>query len=153
MRRLSVVSVAVVTLSVPASIAVIGFAGTASATSSVACAKTNGKESGSVTITQCTPSAGKEYKKATVPALDLAEGGTITWNGGATTTIGDPNSSGGTSQGACKKKNMEYFFTGTVTAASTTGAGIPVVGDAVSASACLSSKGKISLAPGTVLEL
>jgi hypothetical protein len=153
MRRLSVVSVAVVTLLIPASLAVIGLAGTASAASSVACSKTTGKESGSVTITDCTPSAGKSYKKATVPALDLAEGGTITWNGGATTTIGDPDSSGGTGQGTCKKKNLEYFFSGVVTAASTSGAGIPAVGDAVSASACLSSSGKISLAPGTVLEL
>jgi len=59
----------------------------------------------------------------------------------------------GSTQGSCKKGNDEYTFKGTITAASTTGTGIPAKGDPVSASACVSSAGKITLVPHTVMDL
>jgi hypothetical protein len=52
---------------------------------------------------------------------------------------------------ACGKKGTEYAFSGTVTAASTSGTGIPAVGDSTSALACLSSKGNVALPKGTTL--
>jgi hypothetical protein len=153
MRRFRVVTAAAVALLIPASVVTVAISGTASAASGVTCSKIVGTTSGTVTIEKCTPSAGKEYKKASAPATDLATGGTITWNGKATTTIGDATVGGGSSQGSCKKGSDEYTFKGTITAASTTGTGIPAKGDAVSAEACVSSSGKISLVPGTVMDL
>jgi hypothetical protein len=160
MRRLLTVVAVAAAMSIPASAAVVGFAGTAGAAgSSVQCTSLKGTISGTVTIAKCTPAnpnkkVAKLYKKATGTSASLATGGNITWNGGATTTIGDATVGGGSSQGPCKKGNTEYTFSGTVTAASTSGTGIPAVGDAINASACVSSKtGKIALAPGTVMNL
>jgi hypothetical protein len=160
MRRLLTVAAVAVAMSIPASAAVVGFAGTAGAAgSSVQCASLKGTITGTVTIGKCTPvnpnkKIAKLYKTATGESTSLAEGGNITWNGHATTTIGDASVSGGSSQGPCKKGYTEYNFAGTVTAASTSGTGIPAVGDAVNASACVSSKtGKIAIAPGTVMNL
>jgi hypothetical protein len=138
---------------------VVGFAGTAGATaaSSVQCTSLKGTITGTVTIAKCTPvnpdkKTGKAYKKASGASASLAAGGNITWNGGATTTIGNA-SAVSDGQGVCKKKTTEFSFTGTVTGASTSGTGIPAVGDVVSASACVASNGKISLAPGSVMNL
>jgi hypothetical protein len=160
MRRLLTVAAVAAAMSIPASVAVVGVAGTAGAAGSgVQCASLKGTITGTVTIAKCTPvnpskTIAKGYKKATGSSGSLATGGNITWNGGATTTIGGTSVGGGTSQGTCKKNNTEYTFSGTVTAASTSGVGIPAVGDAISASACVSSKtGKITLAPGTVMHL
>jgi hypothetical protein len=160
MRRLLTVAAVAAAMSIPASAAVVGFAGTAgAATSSVHCASLKGTISGTVTIAKCTPvnpdkKTAKAYKKATGASASLATGGNITWSGGATTTIGSATVGGGTSQGPCKKGNLEYTFSGTVSAASTSGTGIPAVGDAVNAAACVSSKtGKIAIAPGTTMAL
>jgi hypothetical protein len=141
-------------ISVPAAAATAGFtAGPAFAASSVTCTSLKGTDTGTVTIGKCTPSGGKGYKTASGAAASLASGGNITWsNSHATTTIGDTSVSS-PGQGGCKKKTTEYDFTGTVTAASTSGTGIPKVGDAVSARACVASTGKLSLVKGTVMDL
>jgi hypothetical protein len=154
MRRLFTVAAVVVALSIPASVATVAVAGPAFAGTGITCTGLKGTITTTVTISKCTPSGGKGYKTASAPATDLATGGNITWkSSGATTTIGDASYSGGT-QGSCKKGNDEYMFTGTVTAASTTGTGIPAVGDAVSATACVETKnGKITLLKGTKMDL
>jgi hypothetical protein len=148
-----VVTAAAFALLIPASVVNVTVSGTASAASGVTCSKIVGTTSGTVTIEKCTPSAGKEYKKASAPATDLATGGTITWNGKATTTIGDVDRRWGDDTGFLQEGEDEYTFKGTITAASTTGTGIPAKGDAVSAEACVSSSGKITLVPGTVMDL
>jgi len=160
MRRLLTVAAVAAAMSIPASAAVVGFAGTAGAAgSSVQCTSLKGTITGTVTIAKCTPAnpnkkIAKLYKAATGSSASLATGGNITWSGGATTTIGDTAVGGGSGQGPCKKGSTEYTFSGTVTAASTSGVGIPAVGDAISAAACVASKGgKITLAPGTVMNL
>jgi opacity protein-like surface antigen len=155
MRRLLTAAAVVVALSIPASVATVAVAGPAFAGTGITCTGLKGTITTTVTISKCTPSGGKGYKTASAPATDLATGGNITWkSSGATTTIGDASVGGGTSQGSCKKGNIEYTFTGQVTAASTTGTGIPAVGDPVSATACVETKnGKITLLKGTAMDL
>jgi hypothetical protein len=153
MRRILTVVAIAATITIPASVATLGAAGPAFASSSVSCTSLKGSDSGTVTIGKCTPSGGKGYKTASGTAATLATGGNITWKSSkATTTVGD---AGVTSpgQGGCKKGSTEYDFTGKVTAASTSGVGIPAVGDTVSARACVSSKGALSLVKGTSMEL
>jgi hypothetical protein len=154
MRRLLAMAAIAAAITVPATAATVGLAGgSAFAASSISCTSLKGTDSGTVTIGKCTPSGGKAYKTASGEAASLATGGNITWkSSGATTTIGDTSVSS-PGQGGCKKKTTEYDFTGTVTAASTSGTGIPKVGDTVSARACVASSGKLSLVKGTVMEL
>ena len=154
MRRLVMAASAALALSIPAGAVIVGGAAPAWAGSSVMCTGLKGTITTTVTISKCSPSGGKGYKSASAPSSSLATGGSVTWSkSGATTTIGNVNTTS-PGQGPCKKGSTEYVFTGTVTAASTSGTGIPAVGDAVSGSACVASKGgKISLAPGTTMNL
>ena len=141
------------TISIPASVATLASAGPAFASSSVTCTSLKGSDTGTVTIGKCSPSGGKGYKTASGTAATLATGGNITWkNSKATTTVGDTSTSS-PGQGGCKKGSTEYDFTGKVTAASTSGVGIPAVGDTVSARACVTAKGGLSLVKGTVMDL
>jgi hypothetical protein len=155
MRRLFTVAAAAVALSIPASVAGVGLvsSGSAFAASSITCSSLKGTISGNITIGKCLPSGGKGYKSASALATSLATGGTLTWsNSGATTTVTLATTSPG--QGSCKKGNVEFDATGTVTAASTTGVGIPAVGDSTSARACVETKnGKITLVKGTTFTL
>ena len=152
MRRLLTAAAVAAAIFVPSSVAAIAPAGIASAASGVTCSSLKGTITSTVTIAKCTPSGGKGYKTATAPATSLAGGGNLTWSkSGATTTVGNtkvttvtPNKCG---------KSTEYSFTGTVTAASTSGVGIPAVGDTVSALACVSGSGKITLLKGTTIQL
>jgi hypothetical protein len=144
---------AAVAIPVSAATVVVGGAPNAFASSSIQCTGLKGTDTSTVTISKCTPSGGKGYKTATGTAVDLATGGNLTWSkSGATTTIGD-TSYGEITNTGCSKKDTEYSFTGTVTDASTTGTGIPKVGDSASADACIASSGKITLAKGTVMDL
>jgi hypothetical protein len=149
-RRLLTLAAVAAAISIPVSTATVVVGGSnAFAASSISCASLKGTDTGTVTIGKCTPSGGKGYKDATGSAATLATGGNITWSkSGATTTIGDTNATEVTNTG-CSKKDSEYEFTGSVTGASTSGTGIPKVGDAVQAYACLASSGKVSLAKGT----
>ncbi len=155
MRRILTMVALAATITIPASVAVttLGSAGPAFASSSVTCSKLKGSDSGTVTISKCTPSGGKGYKSASGTAATLATGGNITWKSSkATTTVGDASVTS-PGQGGCKKGSTEYDFTGKVTAASTSGTGIPAVNDTVSARACVTSKGALSLVKGTVMDL
>jgi hypothetical protein len=154
MRRILAVAIIASAISVPATVATLGMAsGQAFASSSVSCTGLKGSATGTITISKCSPSGGKGYKSASGTGAELATGGNITWkSSGATTTIGDAsfNDEG---QGSCKKNDTEYSYTGQVTGASTTGTGIPAVGDTVSGDVCLTSSGKVSLVKGTSLNL
>lgn len=157
-RRLFAAVVTAAALAVPASVAAVGIVpvGTAYA-SGISCTglKLSGTlASGTLTISKCTPSAGKGYKDATASTTVLASGsGNLTWsNSHATTTVSITPTAG--TQGPCKKGYVEYFATGSVTAASTSGVGIPAVGDSVNASVCIDIlKNKLALAPGTSFSL
>jgi hypothetical protein len=137
---------------VPTSVAIVGSAGPAFAASAITCSSLKGTVSSTVTISMCTPFRGKGYKSASAPATSLLGGGNLKWStSGATTTVGNtsvttvtPNKCG---------SSTEYSFTGKVTAASTSGRGIPAVGDRVSGKACVSSAGNITLLKGTTLKL
>jgi hypothetical protein len=160
MRRLFAVAATAAALAIPASMAAIGVvpAGTAGAAgSSIACSSVKLKgtlAAGTLTFGKCTPSGGKGYKtgSASTSALDSSSG-TITWSkSGATTTVSISASSPG--QGVCPKNYVEYDANGHVTAASTTGTGIPAVGDVISGKACIDvAKNKLKLAPGTTFNL
>jgi hypothetical protein len=152
MRRAILLAAALAIPISGASLALVS-GGQASASSSIQCTSLKGNISSTVTIGKCTPTGGKGYKSATGNAAALATGGTITWSkSGATTTIGSGTVTQPTN--LCGKKATEYGFTSTVTAASTTGTGIPAVGDTVSALACVTtSSGAIKLLKGTVMEL
>lgn len=153
MRRLLTVFAIAAAVSVPASVATVGLSAPAFAASGITCTSLKGSDSSTITIGKCSPSGGKGYKTASGTAISLATGGSITWkSSGATTTIGDTSTSS-PGQGGCKKKSTEYDFSGKVTAASTSGTGIPAVGDAVSARACVASNGKLSLVKGTSMAL
>jgi hypothetical protein len=160
MRRLFTIAATAAALAVPASVATAGFvqAGPAGAAgSSIACSSVKLKGSlagGTLEFSKCTPSGGKGYKDATAStaALEVA-GSNLTWSkSGATTTVSITASSPG--QGVCPKNYLEYDANGTVTAASTSGVGIPAVGDVISGTACVDvTKNKLKLASGTTFNL
>ena len=154
MRRLLMVAAAAISMSIPLSVATVGFAGTAgAATSSVTCKGLSGSITTTVKISKCTPSAGPGYKTASAPASSLASGGKLKWSSSkATTTVGDASVTT-VSPNACGAGGTEYSFTGKVTGASTKGTGIPKKGDSVKALACVSATGAITLLPGTTMKL
>jgi hypothetical protein len=152
MRRAILLAAALALPVSGASVALVS-GGQAGAASSIQCTSLKGNISSTVTIGKCTPSGGKGYKKASGNSATLATGGNITWTkSGATTTIGSGTVS--TPTNLCGKKATEYGFTSSVTGASTSGTGIPKVGDTVSALACVNNtSGAIKLLKGTVMEL
>jgi hypothetical protein len=153
MRRFVSAAAAVLALSIPLTAATVGFAGTAGAASKITCTSLKGTITGTVTIGSCTPSGGKGYKTASGSASSLAGGGNITWKSSkATTTIGDTSAKQVTPD-KCATGSSEYSFTGKVTAASTKGVGIPAKKDAVSAKACVSATGNITILKGTTMKL
>jgi hypothetical protein len=154
MRRLLTVAAAAAALSIPLSAATVGLAGTAgaAATSSITCKGLTGTITTTVTVSKCTPFGGKGYRTASAPAASLASGGNLTWsNSKATTTIGK-TSAKVASPNKCTT-GTEYSFSGRVTAVSTHGTGIPKKGDAVRASACVTSSGAVTLLPGSKMKL
>jgi len=152
MRRLILVVAAVASVALPTSIAVVTAAPQAGAAVSLTCAKLKGTTNGPVSAFKCSVSKAdkKLYKKLTAPsAISLATGGTLTWSSsGQTVTIGSPTLSG--ASGHCPSKDTEEIATGTVTGGSST---ITHAGDSFRVDVCISSKGKVSNAKGTVVDL
>jgi hypothetical protein len=148
MRRLLLVVATVTTLAVPASIASVALSGPAWASSGVACTKLSGTISGSFTVTKCTPK-NKKDKKATGTSTALATGGgTITWSPSkGTTTLSVSFSQSGSS---CPKGSSEYVVSGSVSGGTST---YTSSGDPVSADACVTGGGKLSLVKGTAMDL
>ncbi|HEY7946261.1 MAG TPA: hypothetical protein VID75_01225 [Acidimicrobiales bacterium] len=111
------------------------------------CTKASGTITSNLTVTGCNSGLGK----GSVPASSLASGsGTITWKGkhGGTTTISVSATSPG--QGACATGSTEEDATGSVTADTS---GKVTVGSTVSAKACVTSTGSVSLVKHTVFAL
>ena len=160
MRRLFAVAATAAALAIPASVAAIGVvpAGTAGAAgSSIACSSVKLKgtlAAGTLTFGKCTPSGGKGYKtgSASTAALD-SPSGTITWSkSSAAATVSISASSPG--QGVCPRITSSTTPMAPSHAASTTGTGIPAVGDVISGKACIDvAKNKLKLAPGTTFKL
>jgi hypothetical protein len=152
MRRLILVVAAVATVAVPTSIAVVALAPPATAAVSLTCSKLSGTTNGPVTAKKCSviKADKKTYKSLTAPsAIDLATGGTLTWSSsGTTTVIGAPTVTSPT--GNCPTKDTEELATGTVSGGTSA---VTHAGDTFRAEVCISSKGKIKLAKGTVVDL
>jgi hypothetical protein len=142
----------------------------ATSTSTVSCTNfTQQTKAGLVKVKGCSPSAGRGYANATGPSDVVGPwagqaGGTLSWNGGATTTIGASTFTS-TNSGSCPLthgKNTSFngasIESASVTGASTTGQGIPAVGDAVSGTFCFYLKYKdhyvyetATMEPGSVV--
>jgi hypothetical protein len=134
MRRCLAVVAITAAMLVPTSVAALAVGEQAAFASSLSCRLSMGNLYGAVRVNTCSPSGGSNYKSAKAPTAVLTSGGTFKWNGGATTTIG----------------NMFvpiplappcFLYQGTVTAASTSGPGIPAVGDRFQALICPTSSG------------
>ena len=129
----------------------VGLGGPASAASGVSCKTIKGTITTTITITACTPKVPKGADaSASAPASSLATGGTLTWSKSGQTTVVALTVSGGTSQGGCAKKWIEYDANGTVTGGNST---YTQVGDVVSARACVGPTGALKLVAHTVMTL
>jgi hypothetical protein len=121
------------------------------------CSGLKGTFTGTIQISNCTPSAGPGYKSASGLSMDFlnhATGGILTWSrSGETTTIGDVTSSSSTAGANCSSGDTEWTFAGRVTAGSTDGKGIPAVGGAVSGKICVAPSLKMTLAKGKKIDL
>ena len=150
MKRLFLIAATVATVSLPVSFVAAGLSATsAGAAAPPACAKLSGTISGNFTVTKCTPKS-KTNKKATGSSASLATGGgTITWSPShGTTTLNVSFTQAATNH--CTKGGTEYDVTGSVTGGTST---YTASGQSVSAEACASGSGKLSLVKHTKMEL
>ncbi len=150
MRRLIAVAVTAAALAIPTTVATLGVVpvGTAGAASGITCSKvklTGALATGTITISKCTPTPGKTYKSASAASATLEAGGNLVWSSsGATTTVSITATTPG--QGVCAKGYDEYDANGSVTNASTSGPGIPQVGDVIHGVTCIDvAKNKLKL--------
>lgn len=159
-------AVIAVAISIPTSVAFTGgVQAGANPASSPVCARLRGNPNTSATIGKCTPTppgkAAKGYKKGSLQLSSavlnaLIAGGTITepltWsNSGAFTTIqfsGTPSSPAGCTNGSTK-----LDLVGSVIGASTTGRGIPAVGDTIKAPVCMTPSEQFALPKGSRFKL
>jgi len=148
MRRLFLIAATVTTVSLPASFMAVGLSTPAGAASPPACAKLSGTATGTFTLSKCTPK-NKQNSKATGSGPALATGGgTITWSpSGGTTAISVTFTQSGSS---CKKGSTEYVVSGSVTGGTST---YTASGQTVSADACVSGSGALSLVKHTKMVL
>jgi hypothetical protein len=150
-----------------------GLRSSVTAAGPVICSKyANNYKFPSVTVKQCKPKAGHNYAEATGSEQTLGyaspgQNGTLTWTGGATTTIGPATYTQVENTFNCPLTQGPGFAlfdeqteTATIVAASTVGPGIPAVGDPVSATFCYYMKlkryineAKAILLPGTAIQL
>jgi hypothetical protein len=157
MRRYLFVAATAIALCVPSSLATMIVGGPAFASSSITCSKLTGFTNLTIAISRCTPRGGTGYEWLVGAAGPiLSGGGPMTWEPSfALTEIGDTNVTLVLSD-ACKDPtgNEEISLTGTVTEASTSGTGIPAVGDTFSALICENLRnGKVKLVKGTEADL
>jgi len=123
-------------------------------TSAIKCSKLYGGTT-NVTFGLCKPSAGKGYTRLRGAISGLQVGATgFTWSPGDATTQLKVTSVTAEHHEACKKRRLEELITSEVKAASTTGTGIPAVGETFTAAICKNPKThKVSLVEGTYVEL
>jgi len=151
MRRLLVAAATVTALAVPATLVSAAVtSGVASAQTPPACKKLSGTISGTFTLKKCKP-ASKQNKSASGESSSLATGGgTITWApSGGTTTVSISFSQASDNTG-CKSGSTKYDVSGSVTGGSST---YTASGQSVSAEACVTNSGKLSLAKKTEMDL
>ena len=151
MRRVLVIAATAVAMSIPASVAVVATSTSAFAASTTTCAKVKGTSTGTVALSKCVvPKVDKKtYHALTASSAALANGATATWTGGATVTVAKPVLTPGTH---CAVGNTDLIATSSVTA-STSDPAVVKVGDTVSLHVCVNAKGKISLAPGSNVQI
>lgn len=167
-RRAKAVTMAAIAVAtfIPASVALTGgVQAGANPTSSPKCATLTGTPNTNATVSDCTPApagkAAKGYKQGSLQLSSavlnaLSAGGTITesltWStSGAFTTVQFSGSS--SSRAGCKSGSTELDLHGSVIAASTSGRGIPAVGDTIKARVCMSSSEQFTLPKGSRFKL
>ena len=123
-------------------------------TSAIRCSKLYGGAT-NVTFGLCKPSAGKGYTRLRGAISGLQVGATgFTWSPGGATTELEVTSATAEHHEACKQGQREEQITGEVKAASSTGTGIPAVGETFTATICTNPKThKVHLVQGTYVEL
>jgi hypothetical protein len=146
--RMSIAAAAAV--AVPLGGAVIFDASPASAAFvGIKCTTITGTVSGTVTVSGCNGNTGGS--STTMPTSTLLSGGTVTWVNTKTTTIGSPTVSSVTgSAKTCTSTQSEEKATGAVTADTTGSAPVP---GAYKIFVCVTSKGKITDAPGKKVKI
>jgi len=163
MRRFLVLIAVASAVSIPVSAGtVVASGGVALATGGITCAFIHGNVNKTtppgVHIGDCTPSAGADYKKALIDDYSNTQAnlGNLDWNGGAVTSVSNITQTN-YAQGAGTVCPAGTFFhvdaSGTVSAATSVGTGIPAVGDIISWKVCVSSAGKLSLQYHTKIHL
>jgi hypothetical protein len=150
MRRLVVVVALASAFAIPSVVLLTVASGTASAQTAPSCKKLTGTISGNFTISKCTPK-NKQDKTATGSSLALAGGsGSVTWSPSNGTTDVTVTFSQASSNTGCKSGATKYDISGSVTGGTST---YTASGQSVSAEACDSSTGSLSLAKGTTMTL
>jgi hypothetical protein len=163
MRRLLTLALIASGISIPVSFGSLAVGGVAYAGSGkITCTEITGNVNKptppGVHIGMCSPKAGAEYKTALIDDYSNTQAnlGNLDWNGGAVTTVSNISQTGYAqgSGGVCPANTFFHVdSSGTVTASSTTGIGIPAVGDIVSWKVCVSESGKLSLQYHTKIHL
>lgn len=141
MRRIVLVGAA---LAVPISVAaagIAGTAGTAEASSPIACAKVTGSLTGTVHFKGCTT----PWAKGNATGTSLATGGSISWGGKHAGSVSFSGSVSSPGQGVCPSGSEEYTASDVVTAVTGSAGSVLHVGEAVSAVACRTGAGALSL--------
>jgi hypothetical protein len=139
----------VAALAIPMSaacIGVVGPAGDAGASSPITCSKVTGSLTGTVHFKGCkTP-----WANGNAEGTDLANGGTLTWQGKHSGSISLSGSVTNAGQGVCPAGAREYVASDVVTAVTGGGTAVVKVGDSVKGKACLSSAGSLTLISGSI---
>ena len=160
MRRLLISGVVVAGLTAP-TVLLMAPAAHAGA-NGIVCNKIKGTAASTTTVSNCAPvnkANKKAFKTLVASSISLATGGTMTWNGGATLTIGAPSFTafGGNGNppipaGACPKNGSQNEYIASATVTSGDGV-VSVTGDTFSANICVDKKGKFYLSPGTKIQI
>jgi IPT/TIG domain len=116
-----------------------------SCVSSVQCARLGGSLNGTMSLTRCAPPS-KTNKRAT----GSLSSGTLTWTMSGATTVMSLNAPITAGQGGCPPGRTEYDLSGSVTGGTSA---YTVVGDAITARACVTKSGRLSLVSGTTFGL
>jgi hypothetical protein len=157
MRRVPLALAAVVMLAVPTSIlAVTLSAAPAGATAKLVCTKLSGSGAGTITIKKCNdtvvingkvkPDKNNKSMSGAATALVAGATGTLHWTPSGQTTIVKSLSATAVGQGSCKAKDTQYDATGEVTGGTSK---YTAAGQMYSVKVCVTTKLKVSLAPGT----
>jgi hypothetical protein len=161
MRRVPLALAAVVMLAVPTSILAVSLSAVpAGASVRLVCNKLSGSGASTITIKKCNdtvvingkvkPDKNNKSMSGTATALVAGATGTLTWSPSGQTTIVHSFTATPSGQGTCKAKDTLYNATGEVTGGTSK---YTSAGQMYSVKVCVSTKLKVSLAPGTTWSL